>query len=91
MERAGLSKRIQREVRRQDRIYKSACAHRILEEFKDLRNLDKLHRFPVRDDCEEKCPEESFAIALESIYDSDEISESPRRYISSIVEKSEFV
>ena len=38
-ERPGISKRIQREVRKQDRIYKTAASHAILKDFKDLNRL----------------------------------------------------
>ena len=78
-ERKDLSKSIQKEVRRQHRRILSERTTTILNDFKDLRRLNILHRFPIKQEKGEECSPDAFAELLSRIFDSNEITEYPRR------------
>ena len=84
-ERKGISKRIQREVRKQNGFYINDKAAAILKDFKELAKLQRLLELPKTKAGTLICDDDIFANFLQSIYESDSLQEFPqRRFIREI-------
>ena len=75
----GKSESIQKKIWRKLRRILSERTTTILNDFKDLRRLNILHHFPIKQEKGEELSPDAFAELLSRIFDSNEITAYPRR------------